>query len=225
MANKPLTTEQQNEISQYATDNPLLSSLKLCKVFPYASDVQIHKVRKQKGVLCRNLKPFQGQAALALDHKRKCPVCQEIKSLDDFYANNLSRCKSCETARSPAKFKRMQAKAFSTIEGTLNVRLRESKALHRKLPGKNTLTLEELLGKYHAQNGLCHYTGKPMVLAPNTLETLSIDRMDSSKGYISENVVLCRFIINVMKYTQSIEQLLENCNSILEHSKGLGALT
>lgn len=62
------------------------------------------------------------------------------------------------------------------------------------------------------QHGLCCYTGLPMKFArvaqssylgggskKNDPDMVSVDRVDSDKGYTRTNVVLCRAIVNVMK--------------------------
>jgi dUTP pyrophosphatase len=79
-----------------------------------------------------------------------------------------------------------------------------------------TLTVNDLRAQYESQNGLCFYTGIPLQLASTKnwkdqnqadLDTLSVDRVDSTKGYEVGNIVLCCNAINRMKGNASVEDL------------------
>jgi dUTP pyrophosphatase len=70
-----------------------------------------------------------------------------------------------------------------------------------------------LIDLYNKQNGLCYYTGIPMSLFTTKnwkfkgqadLDILSVDRIDSSKGYELKNIVLCCTAINKMKGSSEI---------------------
>lgn len=69
-----------------------------------------------------------------------------------------------------------------------------------------------LMDMYKKQNGLCFYTGIPMQMAITenwgelkcaAPDILSVDRVDSSIGYLKGNVVLCCTAINKMKSNYS----------------------
>lgn len=49
----------------------------------------------------------------------------------------------------------------------------------------------------------CYYTGVPLIHGKN----FSIDRVDNSKGYISNNLVACDTTFNQLKSNLSIEQI------------------
>lgn len=66
--------------------------------------------------------------------------------------------------------------------------------------------LEELWNK---QNGLCYYSGIPMLKDRSGKYTLSIDRLDSSIGYTKLNIVLCTTISNSMKNSLPIREFYE----------------
>jgi hypothetical protein len=55
-----------------------------------------------------------------------------------------------------------------------------------------------------------------MILGPSARkwQCVSIDRVDSNRGYERENIVLCRGIINLVKNELSIEELLEVIDQI-----------
>ena len=78
-----------------------------------------------------------------------------------------------------------------------------------------TLTLDELVEIYHKQEGRCPELG--VVLTPvnkesgnyivgNRWTTISIDRLDNSRGYSKDNVRLTCWAVNCMRGTKSIEE-------------------
>jgi len=50
-------------------------------------------------------------------------------------------------------------------------------------------------------------------------DSVSIDRIDSSKGYIIGNIVLCRWVINRMKNDLSNSYFLETISEIYKNFK------
>lgn len=72
------------------------------------------------------------------------------------------------------------------------------------------LTDDFLLKLYDDQNGLCYYTGYPLKLDGDiSFDTMSLDRVDSSKGYIKGNVVFCLNCINRMKGDADLPKIYE----------------
>ncbi len=79
------------------------------------------------------------------------------------------------------------------------------------------IDLQFLLQLWEQQNGLCYYTKKPLSLEINNTNKVSIDRLDSSRGYTRDNVVLCRNSINYLKgelpindFKSIIEEIYDN---------------
>jgi len=91
---------------------------------------------------------------------------------------------------------------------TLEIR---SSAKKRKLECNITDNFLELL--FNKQNGLCYYTSVPLKLVSNKetfkglnqpdLDVLSVDRINSSLGYLENNVVLACNAVNKMKGSSS----------------------
>ena len=81
-----------------------------------------------------------------------------------------------------------------------------------------TLTVDDLFSMWESQEGRCFYTGVRMIYdGDGSDESVSLDRMDSSKGYTSDNVVLCCNRVNLMKNTMSTSELTRWCELVLEH--------
>jgi len=65
----------------------------------------------------------------------------------------------------------------------------------------------------------CYYTGIKLTIKRNKLNTLSLDRKDSAKGYVKNNVVFCCAKINIMKSDLKIDEFIDWCSKIHRHSK------
>ncbi len=83
---------------------------------------------------------------------------------------------------------------------------------------EHSITRKYIEEIYASQNGLCYYTGGTMFTDMRGLSSnndgVSIDRIDSSKGYIEGNIVLCRWIVNRMKNDLTHEEFLELVSKI-----------
>lgn len=131
---------------------------------------------------------------------KTCGVCKVDLKLVNF--NNHKRawdglfsiCKGCK-----AKSWKVERKQdfISVVRDTVK------QARYRKK--EFSLTIEDVTAIYHKQNGLCYYTNKPMDFIYGSNDKLSLDRVDSSKGYTLGNVVLCRKYVNIAKSNHTIE--------------------
>lgn len=86
---------------------------------------------------------------------------------------------------------------------------------------KETLSLDFLEELFHSQLGLCAVTGIELTHSPNPEDratNISIDRIDSSEGYSAKNVQLTCYMVNIMKSSQTMEELLFWCDAILNGS-------
>ena len=87
------------------------------------------------------------------------------------------------------------------------------------------LTLEDLKQVWEQQNGICPYTGLKLELPTHTERKniwyrASLDRIDSSKGYVVGNIQFVSTPINLMKSTMSdleTKQYLKLISSYTSH--------
>lgn len=86
------------------------------------------------------------------------------------------------------------------------------------------INLEYLKEIWQTQNGVCPYTGISLTLPEannikiiNICERASLDRIDSSKGYIKGNVQFISTPINYMKSTMSHEETLNFLNVVVKN--------
>lgn len=158
------------------------------------------------------------------DYLYKCTKCGEVKPNKEFACHRkatgrgrkyTTRCKAC--ARAYDKITNKEEKNRKSIQYRRKHRLYNvfsaSKGNARKKEIEHNLTQSFINKLWERQKGLCYYTGKPMDLdisdGRDNSNSISIDRVDSSRGYIIGNVVLCRWVVNRIKNNLSIEQLLE----------------
>lgn len=86
------------------------------------------------------------------------------------------------------------------------------------------LTLEEGWELYQNQKGLCALSGVPITFNSTSKicdGTASLDRIDSSKGYVKENVQWVHKTINFMKHTLTTEDFLNWCKIIVDRQRDI----
>lgn len=83
-----------------------------------------------------------------------------------------------------------------------------------------TVTKDHLYDQMVLQNGKCAYTGEKLIIDyDRKLNTASLDRIDSSVGYIVGNIQWVEKNVNKAKYTLSDQDFRKICNQIWKHCK------
>jgi len=83
-------------------------------------------------------------------------------------------------------------------------------AKKRGIAFSSELSARDLIELWYKQEGKCYYSGIPMSFDPSEqLRLVSIDRIDSSKGYEKGNIVLCSYAFNSFKFTFPKDKILE----------------
>lgn len=82
------------------------------------------------------------------------------------------------------------------------------------------VTLEDLKSQWETQSGVCPYTGWNLLLkqgkqVPNQA---SLDRIDSSKGYVKGNIQFVAYIANIAKSSYDDKTLFEFCKAVTERT-------
>jgi len=82
------------------------------------------------------------------------------------------------------------------------------------------ITLQDIWDMYQKQDGKCALSGLDIDWASvGSIHTASIDRIDSSKGYILNNVQLVHKDINFMKQQFSQDYFIEMCQLVADKVK------
>ena len=86
----------------------------------------------------------------------------------------------------------------------------------RKRYKECTLTLSDLQAQWDKQNGICPYSGLKMTLEFGYMNSASLDRIDSSKGYMKNNIQFVVLPINYLKNSYSdldVKRFLKSISS------------
>lgn len=157
-----------------------------------------------------------------------CNKCKQWKPLSKFSIDNTflhgnrgglcRECKDCQRKR----YYEQRNKLFEDNELALKYKLQQAlKGTRRRSKEKNiynNLTLDYLMYLWEKQDGKCALTGMQMTYKfyegrVNT--NLSVDRIDSTKGYSKDNVQLVCMAANQMKNDLTMSEFIELCEAVL----------
>lgn len=135
-----------------------------------------------------------------------------LKNRDRINSNSRKRrkddpekCKSYE-----ARYRESSPYRFLTHKFT---QLKKESHRGKKSPRyANQIERQHLFDLWDKQKGLCAISGKQMVHKRGSLYTISIDRIDSSLGYVNGNVQLVCKAINLAKSIHSNAEIIEFWN-------------
>lgn len=150
----------------------------------------------------------------------RCSKCGEYKGDDQFHisrdkkntSGRVYHCKQC-VARTQVKRNMTEVGYKANLWQNLL-----SNAKRRNIPVR--IEKADIQRMYDAQGGLCAVTGLPMQFS--ALESgknsyaVSVDRIDSSRGYYQDNIRLVCARVNLMKMELSDEQTKFWCRAILK---------
>jgi hypothetical protein len=136
---------------------------------------------------------------------KTCKKCHIPKELNCFYISKTSR-------DGRQRFCRKCCGAYKQTD-TLHKRFNRWKATakYREIPFE--ITEQDL----EAMPMICHYTGIALTCDSKEINTISLDRLDSSKGYTTDNVVFCCESVNSMKQDYTVDQFILLCRWIVQH--------
>lgn len=125
---------------------------------------------------------------------------------------NPDKCFSCQKCAGQTRKEAFTLRNGRIGELTLSrfARIQRS-AIKRNIPFE--VTIEYLWNLFIKQNHTCAITGDCI----EHIKDASLDRIDSSKGYIKGNVQWVTYQANVSKHTMSMESLYEFCKKVLNH--------
>jgi len=148
--------------------------------------------------------------------QKTCFSCKQTKPLSMFFKSKQttdkhhSWCKICCTEGN----KRSREKLNATIEGRSKEFLRNAKNAAVKRKQDFTVTPRDIVKCWEDQFGICAYSGREMTLKAGSLNTVSIERIDSDIGYVPQNIVLVCQAINRMKSDFSFEDFYDLCKDV-----------
>jgi len=145
---------------------------------------------------------------------KTCTRCGQEKPLDAFPFK-----KSGESARRPwcCACSSLRARSWRSDSSIGTWLLRKIKTRHKKY-GPVTVSAEHLDALFQTQNGRCAYTGVELVNVRVGMHPFapSVDRVDSTKGYEPDNVVICADCVNRMKNSMPADEFRICLNTIAD---------
>ena len=145
-----------------------------------------------------------------------CFRCKQEKSYEFFFKHHQtsdgfhSWCKSCCTEGN----NKSRAKQNSTIEGRAKIFLQNARKSAAKRNQEFLLSVEDIVNFWKQQDEICAYSGRKMTLDAGKLETVSIERIDSSIGYTKDNTILVCQAINRMKSDFTLQEFFDLCSDV-----------
>jgi secreted Zn-dependent insulinase-like peptidase len=90
---------------------------------------------------------------------------------------------------------------------------------HAKNRAEVTITVDYLMDIFEKQQGKCALSGVEMTWHKGKIlpTSISIDRIDNSKGYVEGNVRLVCVVVNAFKSTQTDDELYEFAKCLVEN--------
>jgi hypothetical protein len=160
--------------------------------------------------------------------KRKCPKCEVEKDVKEYYKDKHSSfglqtyCKKCSIHNS-----QVWASTFNGFIKKLYKEIQHN-AKKRSKDLSFNISIHDITDLYTKQNGKCALSG--LTLTYNALpeenkkehiinyNNISVDRIDSSKGYEKDNIQLVCAMVNRMKTDMTDSTFIEFCKSIATYN-------
>lgn len=139
----------------------------------------------------------------------KCLICEELKEISNlnFYQGDRLKCSK--------KYRPNNWNGHELISGSYWNRI-QTQAKNRNIIFN--YKIEEAWKLYERQNKKCAYSGIDITFSKmKSGNTASLDRIDSSKGYITGNVHWVHKDVNMMKRNFSEKYFLEICENIIKN--------
>jgi len=173
--------------------------------------------------------------ALLTNGKAICKYCNTERDKDRFqsYISSYTdkrvydlKCYDCKNEARKEREEKIQLKCsleeyFQTLIKGTKERIKNNSKIK-----ESTITIEDLKEIWNKQNGKCFYSGREMKYnfsrkelpkLSTHPEKVSIDRVDSDRGYTKDNIVLCCTLVNLMKLDTKIEDFKKWIKDINTH--------
>jgi hypothetical protein len=139
---------------------------------------------------------------------RACLQCMKWKPIEDFMKGGKSSkyCNDCSNKSKPTV-------GMSVLRSRVLSSLKRAFKEYRNMEPPD-ITLSYMENLFIEQNGLCALTGRRLILEKG-IDAISIDRIDSTKGYVKGNVRWTTRQANIAKSNYTDTEFLELCRDVL----------
>lgn len=171
------------------------------------------------------------------DVVKTCNCCKIEKPVSLFYKHKLTKggyegkCKACHDSYTKIYYEKNKEKIikYRTDYNRNNPRKAyrdlgsRFKHLIKTASYRNkfevSITPDYLNEVWEKQQGRCAYTKLPLLATANQFNTVSLDRIDSSKGYIVDNIQLVCTAVNTMKLDHTEELFVLLSHLVAQNNK------
>lgn len=194
----------------------------------YTTDVKLTGGFRKCCKTCIYLKKDKGSTRKKSDMiMKRCCNCKEVLPLNNihFQASSRkrdkgfkSRCRDCSNIARKDNDKKC---GISTVLGRRYDSLKRRYSAKNREIGFDRSYLREVWDK---QNGFCAISKIKMthLLSTGSVKTnVSVDRIDSSKGYTKDNIQLVCAIINTMKMDMIMLEFIKYCKIVCDNFKDI----
>lgn len=204
-SNKRISNDKIKEILLLNDNNiPNIEISKLTKVSYNAVRAILDKNSRKSVLISHTIN-------MVSDDEAQCTKCGEISSIKHFSVtgkNPLWRTSICNKCCQNRRYNQLN----STIEKYLSYRFARMNRTSIVRGINVSISKEDFMNQFHIQNGKCFYTGVDLICKVGREKergVLSIDRVDTTKGYVKGNVVFCTYRINSVKNDLTLEEIKE----------------
>lgn len=158
-------------------------------------------------------------------YSRNCPECGDIVLHTSIGSRSHCRNNKCRKCSDYNKDRARYKKRNGKWKGYNDLSMSYFNGVKQNAKKRNIsfdITIEDVWKQFVNQNRKCIYTGLTLELPKRTRlgsgGTASLDRIDSSKGYVKGNVQWVHKDVNWMKQDFDQTYFMEMCNIISENS-------
>ena len=147
---------------------------------------EFHKNRNKIFDICKAC-PKKDKIVIS-EEKKTCNTCNVLQSISNYH-KGTNKCKDCSHTSATEylnTFKGFMNKLYRSAKGTAKNRTNKG----RIEAGEFTITEDDIVDQWNAQNGLCYYSKMQMFTHTHHDWQCSLERKDTTKGYIKENIAL-----------------------------------
>jgi len=179
---------------------------------------------------CRHIKRTKLNYTRITNTTKICSICGDEQNVDEFHADKYakdglqSECKTCR--------KKISYKWESSLNGNISVLYKDLVHNAKKKRTKNinvNITKQDILNLYNKQNRRCALSGYKMTHTGRLRKkqkcrimnyyNISVDRIDSNKGYVVDNIQLVCAFINRAKMDLPDSDFIKLCHDISKYQK------
>lgn len=123
------------------------------------------------------------------------------------------------------KEKKRRERDSKTILGVMRCRYQDARCRATKRNLEFSITVDDLIQTHQLQNGLCSLSKMKLIPKAEKGKSISVDRIDSSKGYTKDNIRLLLHCVNAGLMNMEDNDLRKICELILNPRQEIGEMT